>query len=123
MAQPALRVCPEGGCNELTRGGRCDKHRRTDRQREYERTPERMADDRWYHRQVWKRLRAAKLNDDPLCVLCQEQGRTVVATEVDHIIDRKERPDLALDWDNLQGLCKSCHSGKTARTQRRGVGA
>jgi 5-methylcytosine-specific restriction endonuclease McrA len=32
---------------------------------------------------------------------------------VDHVIDRKKRPDLAYDMTNLECLCASCHSRKT----------
>ena len=41
-----------------------------------------------------------------------------MAKEVDHIIPH--RGDMQLFWDvaNWQGLCKSCHSKKTAQEQR-----
>lgn len=44
-----------------------------------------------------------------------EQKETVVANEVDHIISRRKRPDLVFDLDNLQPLCKACHSTKTRK--------
>ena len=40
------------------------------------------------------------------------RGELVPATEVDHIVPKaRGGPDA---WDNLQALCKSCHSRKTA---------
>lgn len=46
---------------------------------------------------------------DPICRLCQ----TAPATEVDHIKSKAQGGD---DSDqNLQGLCKACHSRKTRR--------
>jgi 5-methylcytosine-specific restriction protein A len=40
-----------------------------------------------------------------------EQGRTVAAQEVDHVIPLfKGGPDK---WENLQSLCKACHIDKT----------
>jgi len=42
------------------------------------------------------------LNQNPLCVMCEKEGRVTVAEEVDHIIPlHKGGPDT---WDNLQGL-------------------
>lgn len=45
------------------------------------------------------------------CQECKRQGRvTTIADsilDVDHIIPYKERPDLALDNDNLQVLCRT----------------
>jgi 5-methylcytosine-specific restriction protein A len=41
-----------------------------------------------------------------------------MATEVDHIIPHKGDMKLFWDSDNWQGLCKSCHSKKTAKEQR-----
>lgn len=32
---------------------------------------------------------------------------------VDHIKSRRKRPDLALDFDNLQVLCGPCNHGKS----------
>ena len=40
-------------------------------------------------------------------------GTTRVATEVDHIQPLSRGGGH--EWDNLQALCKSCHSKKTAR--------
>lgn len=62
----------------------------------------------------WQQARAGYLAKHPLCVHCQAAGRVEEATEVDHVIPH--RGDMTLFWDqtNWQGLCKSCHSGKTA---------
>ena len=57
----------------------------------------------------WKRLCKLILARDPICRACG----VAIAREVDHIIPRKARPDLALVMDNLQGLCKQCHGRKT----------
>jgi 5-methylcytosine-specific restriction protein A len=52
---------------------------------------------------------------NPLCTECARVGRTEPATDVDHKIARRDRPDLAFAWDNLNSLCHSHHSQKTAR--------
>lgn len=54
----------------------------------------------------WRRLRRAILSQEPLCRHCNG-----VATEVDHISGDPSDNTR----DNLQGLCKPCHSHKTGR--------
>lgn len=65
----------------------------------------------------WRRLRAAFLLKNPLCLFCEEAGRVTEATVVDHIISFADRPELRLAWDNLRSLCKDCHDRRTARDQ------
>lgn len=62
----------------------------------------------------WQKARRTYLDRNPLCVHCTAEGKTVVATVVDHIIPHKN--DQALFWDtaNWQALCKACHDRKTA---------
>jgi 5-methylcytosine-specific restriction protein A len=60
----------------------------------------------------WRRLRLMFLREHPLCALCGAP-----ATEVDHIIPI--RLGGSNDAANLQALCKSCHSAKTAREDGR----
>lgn len=69
----------------------------------------------------WQRYRLKFLEANPLCVMCQEQGRVTAANAVDHIVDH--RGDAKLFWDqkNWQALCKPCHSQKTAADA--GIGA
>ena len=62
----------------------------------------------------WQQARAGYLRKHPLCVHCQVKGRVTIATDLDHIEPHKG--DMAKFWDfgNVQGLCKPCHSRKTA---------
>lgn len=64
---------------------------------------------------TWRKLRATILRQRPLCAECEKQGKLVKAQHLDHI--RPHKGDMALfyDPDNLQGLCHSCHSRKTAQ--------
>jgi 5-methylcytosine-specific restriction endonuclease McrA len=57
----------------------------------------------------WQRARAAYLREHPLCVPCQEAGRTEPATVVHH--KTPHRGDMLLFWDtdNWQGRCRTCH--------------
>ena len=119
MAQAPLRPCPAVGCRELTRGGRCERHKQQQR-REHEGSEQRLRDQRFYNGAPWKRTQAVKLRRDPLCEEHLRQGPTVVATQVHHLIPRKERPDLEYAIDNLESLCASCHSKESMR-ERHGM--
>lgn len=44
------------------------------------------------------------------------------AVEVDHITPLRVAPQRKYDLTNLQGLCKSHHSRKTAAEQHQGAG-
>ena len=61
----------------------------------------------------WQKVRSIQLARRPLCAECDRAGHIVPATEVHHIRDRKQCPALAYDLDNLESLCKSCHSKAT----------
>jgi hypothetical protein len=53
---------------------------------------------------------------NPFCIMCEEQGYTVPATQVDHIIPKESGGTDALE--NLQGLCTEHHRIKTARERQ-----
>jgi 5-methylcytosine-specific restriction protein A len=61
----------------------------------------------------WDKIRAAVLAQQPLCVACEQQGRLTAASEVDHVISLARGGSH--ERANLQSLCKSCHSRKTAK--------
>lgn len=60
---------------------------------------------------AWRVLRAAVLDDEPLCRHCAAMGLTVSATDVDH----RDNDPANNAPQNLQALCHECHSRKTAR--------
>lgn len=60
---------------------------------------------------TWLRIRKQVLMREPCCVACLAAGRIEPANEVDHI----DGDTANNTWENLQGLCKPCHSSKTAR--------
>ena len=59
---------------------------------------------------AWRHLRAQVLHEQPLCAHCKALGRVTAATEVDHLDNDPGNNHR----NNLQGLCKPCHSRKTA---------
>jgi 5-methylcytosine-specific restriction protein A len=65
----------------------------------------------FYKTKDWRLLRRQKLMGSPLCEYC----RLAKAEHVDHKKPHKGNPDLFFDYDNLQSLCRSCHSMKTAK--------
>ncbi len=73
--------------------------------------------DGFYQTTRWRKLRRYMLALEPLCRdpfgEHAEWSEVVSASEVDHIVPRRVRPELELSLGNLQGLCKRCHSRKT----------
>lgn len=100
--------CSFAGCGELVESGRCPLHAR---QRECDR---RSPCKRGYDR-VWQKLRRVKLSQDPLCQIRTHCIGITGASEVDHVVPIRDRPDLRLVMSNLQSACHACHSAKTAR--------
>ena len=111
MGRRPLRPCRAPGCHILVPGGFCPapQPKRTERSA-------RAASWRWmYGSAAWGALRAGRLVMAPFCRACAARGLRVRATDVDHIRDHKGDWDVFTDRNNLQSLCHSCHSRKTAK--------
>ncbi len=69
----------------------------------------------------WQQARAGFLAKHPLCVYCERDGRTTVATVVDHKVPH--RGDMRLFWDatQWQPLCASCHSSTKQSEEAAGL--
>lgn len=72
---------------------------------------------KWYYTARWAALRTEVLSANPLCDECQGADHMTVATDVDHIVPHRGDPVKFWDKTNLQGLCHTHHSAKTARGQ------
>ena len=108
-----MQFCPEPGCNVLVMRGRCDAHTRNNRNTQ----PYAAIVHRWYCSKRWQDLRESVIRTDPFCRACLARGRHTLTVDVDHIRKHGGDPDLFWDRDNLQGLCKPCHSRKTTRNE------
>ncbi len=110
MARTLPIPCRMQPCPELVQGGGfCPRHR--------EPRPESKAltitGGRIYDTALWKRIAALVLANEPMCRHCAEAGRDELATEVDHI-EQLSMGGHPYSDENLQPLCKPCHSRKTA---------
>lgn len=76
-------------------------------------TPEKKRNP-FYDSTAWRELRARVLALEPLCRMCANMGRVEGATMVDHILEIS-LGGKALDINNLQPLCMSCHRSKTRK--------
>jgi 5-methylcytosine-specific restriction endonuclease McrA len=65
----------------------------------------------------WQHLRRQKLQQNPLCEACMQDGRVEPATDVDHRKPINAGGDPFPPLDGLASLCASCHNAKTRAEQ------
>ena len=114
MPYKSLRPCSVSGCPELVRNGRyCKQHKKV-YQRKYDK--QRGTSTQRGYGANWRKLRKMVLARDPLCKdpigVHMKHDEVVASNEVDHIIPLSQGG--INEMDNLRGLCRSCHSRKTA---------
>ena len=68
----------------------------------------------FYQSTPWRKLRALKLEQEPMCEECLKAGRLNPAQMVDHIVPIN-KGGASLDIENLQSLCNACHARKSAK--------
>lgn len=117
MPGRALRPCREHECNNLTQdaSGYCPDHIHLVDDKKRQRDQYRMSSSNRGYDGPWRKLRKTFIRENPLCHDCMVKGRYKPTREVHHIKKVKEYPSLRLVKSNLMGLCKSCHSIRTAR--------
>lgn len=62
-------------------------------------------------------MREQVLREEPLCRPCTAAGRVAAAVIADHIVPKAEGGSD--ERGNYQGICKPCHTAKTARESAR----
>jgi 5-methylcytosine-specific restriction protein A len=68
-----------------------------------------MPCDPFYASADWRDLRRRALKRDRYrCTLCCADLRKPGSSRVDHVLSRRQRPDLALALGNLRSLCAAC---------------
>lgn len=109
MPRRSKKPCAAPGCPALVAIGRfCDAHKPT-----YRRHDGRVSSAKRGYGRRWRALRLMYLRQHPLCVNpFGLENHIVEATDVDHITPK--RNGGTDDEANLQALCHSCHSKKTA---------
>lgn len=75
---------------------------------------------KWYKTANWARLRLSQLAKEPVCRSCKSLGVITAADTVDHDKPHRGNPKLFWDIENLQSLCKSCHSSHKQRLEKSG---
>jgi 5-methylcytosine-specific restriction protein A len=65
----------------------------------------------FYNSKAWEKCRLLILQrDNHLCQECLKQNKITPADMVHHIKELRDHPELALDEDNLESLCNTCHN-------------
>lgn len=69
---------------------------------------------KFYASTRWRKIRKIKINNNPLCEICEQFGRITPGDVVDHI-QPINQGGSQFDLRNLQTLCHSCHNRKSGR--------
>ena len=117
MPNRALSPCTYPGCAELlSKPGRCDKHKRESGWTRYKAD---MTTTQRGYGHAWRKLRDQIMRrDSGLCQPCLKQNRTTLAHAVDHVVPKEQGGTD--DENNLQSICRDCHTHKTAFEQTEG---
>lgn len=120
MSLRALKPCKYGQCPKLTADRYCDAHAKLVEQTQTRDNAAAEAERRkFYNSSVWKHptsgVRIIKLHASPMC---EWEGCPEPASQVHHIKDIVDYPELRTVQSNLFSSCASCHSKETAKRNR-----
>lgn len=109
-------ICCYAGCQRTIALGRfCDPHQNIADAKERARKNNYQSQFSKLYNWDWRKFRVRYLKEHPLCKHCLSIGKLTPTQEIDHIKPHQGDKDLFWNESNLQPLCKSCHSTKTAR--------
>lgn len=107
------KPCAYPGCADLADGRYCAKHKKL-ADAQYDARCRDRGMHEFYTSRVWRKKRQEFLTEHPFCIECRKHGRLAKATVVDHIVPIRQGGP-ALDEDDLQALCASCHGAKSIK--------
>ena len=67
---------------------------------------------------AWRKLRAAKLKQNPLCERCERQGVDEVATEVHHKDAIADGHPILCPMERLMSVCTACNLALEAERRK-----
>ena len=76
-----------------------------------------LSEDDFYNSNQWRSVRWECLRKHGFCCLGCGRSPPEIVIHVDHIKSRSIYPELALDINNLQPLCRDCNLGKSNRDE------
>mgnify|MGYP000847684664 CR=1 FL=1 len=79
-----------------------------------DRNPSAAGRSRFYQSREWRSVRLTHLVRRPFCADCLSEGRATRGEAVHHVLSLEDRPDLGLDLDNLETLCRAHHLARHA---------
>ena len=68
-----------------------------------------------YNTPLWKNMRLKQVQEQPLCQVCEIEGKITLAEDVHHLIsfvgkNEMEKQQLAFNPDNIVSVCRKCHN-------------
>lgn len=84
---------------------------RAERNKAYNERKRNAESTKFYKSGDWRhKLQPMQLSREPYCRRCLQEGRHTPACVVHHVRPIDEYPEGARDFDNMESLCRSCHT-------------
>ncbi|EGQ9960042.1 HNH endonuclease [Vibrio cholerae] len=107
-------ICSYPACKVIaTNKSRCQNHQHSIKTNDQRSSTTKNNDI--YQSTKWRKLRARKATNNPLCEQCLKANIIKPLDVVDHIVEINDNPELVYVYSNLQSLCHAHHNAKTAQ--------